>query len=112
MPTYEYVCESCDHHFDLFQSIVAEPLKRCPTCGRDDLKRLIGAGAGIIFKGSGFYETDYKRASGEPEKSEKADSESSGKDAASSGKEEKVAEKKEAKESSASKAVSTDSGNR
>lgn len=109
MPTYEYACESCDHHFEVFQSIVAEPLKRCPTCGRGDLKRLIGAGAGIIFKGSGFYETDYKKASEQPEKTEEADSESSGKDATSSGKEGKAAEKKEATKSSESKAVSTDS---
>ena len=109
MPTYEYACESCDHHFEVFQSIVAAPLKQCPTCGREDLKRLIGAGAGIIFKGSGFYETDYKKASEQPEKSEKPGSESSGKEATSSGKEGKAAKKKEATKSSESKAVSTDS---
>jgi putative FmdB family regulatory protein len=60
MPTYAYVCESCHHEFDAFQSITAKPLRACPACGRNALKRLIGTGAGIIFKGSGFYCTDYR----------------------------------------------------
>ena len=59
MPTYEYECLKCGNHFDEVQSITAEPLKTCPSCG-GPVKRLIGTGAGIIFKGSGFYETDYK----------------------------------------------------
>ena len=61
MPTYEYQCQKCGHEFDLFQSMKAEPIKRCPKC-KGKVKRLPGRGAGIIFKGSGFYETDYKRA--------------------------------------------------
>lgn len=60
MPTYEYICDSCQHHFEKFQSIKARPIRKCPECGKLSVQRLIGAGAGIIFKGSGFYETDYR----------------------------------------------------
>ena len=60
MPTYSYRCENCDHEFDEFQSITAKPLRKCPACSKLRLKRLIGTGAGIIFKGSGFYQTDYR----------------------------------------------------
>ena len=60
MPTYGYVCGSCGYEFDEFQSITAKPLRKCPECKKLALKRLIGTGAGIIFKGSGFYETDYR----------------------------------------------------
>jgi putative FmdB family regulatory protein len=60
MPTYEYLCRGCGHEFELFQQM-SEPLKRkCPECGRLKLQRLIGLGAGVIFKGGGFYETDYR----------------------------------------------------
>ena len=72
MPTYDYICESCGYAFEQFQSISAKPLRKCPKCGKRELKRLIGAGAGIIFKGSGFYQTDYRSESyKEAEKSEK-----------------------------------------
>jgi putative FmdB family regulatory protein len=63
MPTYGYACEQCGYEFDEFQSIKAKPLRKCPKCSRLSLKRLIGTGAGIIFKGSGFYETDYRSES-------------------------------------------------
>lgn len=63
MPTYEYACSSCNHQFEHFQSITAGPLRTCPSCGRKTLQRLIGAGGGIIFKGSGFYQTDYRSES-------------------------------------------------
>jgi putative FmdB family regulatory protein len=63
MPTYEYECGSCKHRLEAFQSITAAPLKKCPECGRRTLKRLISAGASVIFKGSGFYETDYRSES-------------------------------------------------
>jgi len=59
MPTYEYECTKCHHHFERFQSMKDEPVKRCPEC-RCKVKRLLGTGAGIIFKGSGFYQTDYR----------------------------------------------------
>jgi len=63
MPTYEYRCSNCEHHFETFQSITAAVLKKCPQCGKSALKRLIGTGSGIIFKGSGFYQTDYRSES-------------------------------------------------
>jgi len=62
MPTYEYECQKCGHRFEEFQSMTAKPLVRCPKC-RGKLKRLIGAGAGLLFKGSGFYSTDYRSSS-------------------------------------------------
>lgn len=60
MPTYEYACAACGHKFEEFQSIKAEPIKKCPQCKKNKVQRLISAGAGFIFKGSGFYETDYR----------------------------------------------------
>ena len=63
MPTYDYLCASCNHTFEKFESMSANPSKKCPECGKLQLKRLIGAGAGVIFKGSGFYETDYRSES-------------------------------------------------
>ena len=59
MPTYEYQCEKCGRKLEKFQSMTAPVLRKCPKCGKSSLKRLIGAGAGVIFKGSGFYQTDY-----------------------------------------------------
>lgn len=61
MPTYEYECKKCNRPFEAFQSITAKPLRKCPKCG-GKVRRLIGRGAGIIFKGSGFYQTDYRSA--------------------------------------------------
>jgi len=61
MPTYEYACPKCGHEFELFQTMSAAPLKKCPKCGKTGVKRLIGAGAGLIFKGTGFYITDYRK---------------------------------------------------
>ena len=63
MPTYDYVCEACDHAFELFQSMKDEAKRKCPECGRLKLRRLIGPGAAIMFKGSGFYQTDYRSES-------------------------------------------------
>lgn len=72
MPTYQYLCENCGYEFEQFQSITARPLNKCPQCGKSKLKRLIGTGAGVIFKGPGFYETDYRSKSyKEAEKKEK-----------------------------------------
>lgn len=62
MPTYEYQCNDCDHKFDHYQTMTSDPLTECPECN-GSLKRLFGTGSGIIFKGSGFYATDYKRSS-------------------------------------------------
>ena len=60
MPTYEYKCESCGYKFEQFQSITAKPIRKCPKCKKTSVRRLIGIGAGVIFKGSGFYATDYR----------------------------------------------------
>ena len=83
MPTYEYRCADCGFEFEKFRSMTAPSLRKCPRCGKLALKRLIGTGAGVIFKGSGFYETDYrsesyknaakKESSTGSEKSEKKD---------------------------------------
>ena len=64
MPTYEYACQKCGHHFEAFQSMTEAPLAKCPKCKKKSLKRLIGTGAGLMFKGAGFYETDYKTKKG------------------------------------------------
>jgi putative FmdB family regulatory protein len=66
MPTYEYVCPKCHHAFEAFQSMNAAPLTQCPKCRKRGLKRLIGGGAGLIFKGTGFYITDYKNKPKKP----------------------------------------------
>ena len=63
MPTYEYECQKCKHRFEQFQSIKDEPIRKCPKCKKGKTKRLFGTGAGIIFKGSGFYQTDYRSKS-------------------------------------------------
>jgi len=60
MQTYEYVCDDCGHKFDELQSFSEEPLKQCPECHKNTLRRLFGSGAGFIFKGAGFYQTDYR----------------------------------------------------
>ena len=90
MPTYDYRCQACGHEFEMFQQMSEGPARKCPGCGKLKLRRLMGAGGGIIFKGSGFYETDYKRKSGSngtagtkpapAESSSSGKSDSSGKD--------------------------------
>ena len=98
MPTYEYRCSACGHKFEKFQSITAAPIKQCPACKKNKAQRLIGTGAGLIFKGSGFYITDY-RSEGykEKAKAESGTSESkTGEGAAKDSKENKPAAKSEA----------------
>ncbi|MCA9279011.1 MAG: zinc ribbon domain-containing protein [Phycisphaeraceae bacterium] len=63
MPTYDYRCNTCEHEFELFQSMKDAPKRKCPKCGKNTLERLIGTGAAVLFKGSGFYETDYRTKS-------------------------------------------------
>lgn len=82
MPTYEYRCTQCEHQFEVFQSIKDEPVKTCPRCG-GRVRRLIGGGNGLIFKGSGFYITDYGnrgKKSGGKDDSDKGGGSSSGSD--------------------------------
>lgn len=89
MPTYDYECAACNHTFELFQSITDKHIRKCPECGELKAKRLIGAGSTIIFKGSGFYQTDYR--SEEYKSRQKAEKSSS------------TGEKKDKKESKAKK---------
>src|SRR5437667_1921481 len=63
MPTYDYVCDECGHEFEAYESITAQPRTECPECTRPRLRRKIGPGAAILFKGSGFYQTDYRSES-------------------------------------------------
>jgi putative FmdB family regulatory protein len=63
MPTYEYKCDACGFEFEKFQPITAKAIKKCPKCGKSRVRRLIGTGAGLIFKGGGFYTTDYRSES-------------------------------------------------
>ena len=90
MPTYDYKCTACEIQFEKFQGITEEPLKECPDCG-EEVKRLIGAGAGLIFKGSGFYITDYRSES--YKESAKKDKPSSSEKSEKSDKKEKKTEK-------------------
>lgn len=60
MPTYDYRCKACGHTFELFQMMSAGLKRKCPQCGKLTLKRLIGTGSAVVFKGGGFYETDYR----------------------------------------------------
>jgi putative FmdB family regulatory protein len=110
MPTYDYVCDNCAHKWDLFQSIMADPDKKCPACGKKKARRVIGPGAGIIFKGSGFYQTDYRsnayqKAAAADQKSEssssKAAESSSSSDSKSDSKPAAKSESKPAKSKSA-----------
>ncbi|OAM87899.1 zinc ribbon domain-containing protein [Termitidicoccus mucosus] len=86
MPTYDYVCTKCGHEFEVFQSMKDKPLTKCPKCKKGRVKRLIGTGAGLLFKGTGFYETDYKRKSGTKEKDGAAPSTPSGEKSTGDGK--------------------------
>jgi putative FmdB family regulatory protein len=86
MPTYDYECDDCGHTFELFQSISEPVKKKCPQCGKPKLRRLFGTGAAVVFKGSGFYQTDYRSESykkgaekDKPASESKADSKSEGK---------------------------------
>ena len=78
MPTYDYQCGGCQHEFEHFQSISSAVLRKCPECGAMKLKRLIGAGAAVVFKGSGFYQTDYRSESYKKRASQDSSSGSSG----------------------------------
>ena len=97
MPTYDYICDNCQHKFEKFQSIKARPIRKCPECGKLKVQRLIGAGAGIIFKGSGFYQTDYRsegyKKAAESEKKNSADKDTTKKKTETKAKDSKTSEK-------------------
>jgi putative FmdB family regulatory protein len=90
MPTYDYECDACGHEFELFQSISDAVKKKCPECGKPKLRRLFGTGAAVLFKGSGFYQTDYrsdsyKKAAEKDKPAGEAKSKSKSKSASSDG---------------------------
>lgn len=93
MPTYDYVCDACEHAFELFQSIKDDAKKQCPACGKKKLRRLIGPGAAIVFRGSGFYTTDYRSESYKKAAAADKPASSSEKSGKSGGKKEKSATK-------------------
>ena len=101
MPTYDYECDACGHRFELYQSISADPERKCPACKKLKLRRLIGTGAAVVFKGSGFYQTDYRSDS--YKKSAAADSGSSPSTEKTSG--EKASGEKSTSDKPASKPV-------
>jgi putative FmdB family regulatory protein len=87
MPTYDYICDACEHAWELFQKITDDPIKKCPQCGKKKAVRQFGTGAAIMFKGSGFYETDYRsdayKKSAEADKPKKSDSKETSSDSGS-----------------------------
>ncbi len=97
MPTYDYICEACDHEFEMFQRITEDPIEKCPECNKKKLRRLFGTGAAVVFKGSGFYQTDYRSDSYK----KAADAEKKSSDTKSDGK---------STEKSADKSTKSDSG--
>src|SRR3954465_3061347 len=109
MPTYDYACDSCSHEFEAFEPITAQPQKKCPKCKKNRLRRLFGAGAGLIFKGSGFYQTDYRsdsyKKAAEAEKP-KTDSASSSSDSSAKTESKTETVKSESKSNSSTKSES------
>jgi putative FmdB family regulatory protein len=105
MPTYDYECDACNHRFELYQSISADPERRCPKCKKLKLRRLIGTGAAVVFKGSGFYQTDYRSDS--YKKSAAAESKSSGEGSSSESKSSADSSTSNKPESSTSKSESS-----
>jgi putative FmdB family regulatory protein len=100
MPTYDYECDACGHKFELFQSIKDNPERKCPKCKKLKLRRLFGTGAAIVFKGSGFYQTDYrsdnykKQASADQSSSSESKSSDSGSSSSGESKSEAKSESK------------------
>lgn len=102
MPTYEYECGKCDHTFEVFQSMTDKPIRVCPECKGRKVRRLIGTGAAIIFKGSGFYQTDYRsNAYNEAKKKDTESAKGSSGEAKSESKSESKSPPKESKAKSA-----------
>ena len=103
MPTYEYACAECGHEFEAFQSITAKPIRKCPECGKRKVERLISGGAGLLFKGSGFYITDY-RSDGYKEAAKKDTESSSSKSESKKSDSKKSSKKTESKKSNSTTA--------
>lgn len=112
MPTYDYECDACEHKFELFQGISEPVKKKCPECGKPKLRRLFGTGAALLFKGSGFYKTDYRSESYKTSAaadSKSSESSSSGGDNKSSGGGKEPAAKSSEKKSASGGAKSSKS---
>ncbi len=109
MPTYEYKCSACGHAFERFHAMSAVPVKRCPECGKAKVKRLMGTGAGLIFKGSGFYITDY-RDSGYKEQAKADAAPAAGSDGKSEGKSDTKSDAKPAAKAESKPADSKSAG--
>lgn len=111
MPTYEYKCDACGHAFERFQSITSGPVRKCPECGKNKVKRLISTGAGFVFKGSGFYITDYRDESYKTAaKSESGSSSDGGNESGGSSSEGKSDAKPDAKPAASSGTETKSSG--
>ena len=113
MPTYDYQCQACGHSWELFQSMNDNPVKSCPKCKKRKAKRLLGVGAGLIFKGTGFYETDYINKSGGEKKEGSSDSDSGSSDSSKSsdsGKSSESSKSSDSKSSSTKKESKKSSG--
>ena len=111
MPTYEYECQACGEVHEIFHGITAEGPSECPSCGKGELKKLVSAGAGFIFKGSGFYTTDYRsKEYKDRAKKDKKDKGDSGGDAKSESKSGSESEKKSEKKSDSKSGSSSGSG--
>jgi putative FmdB family regulatory protein len=110
MPTYDYECKACHHRWEMFQSIKADPEKKCPKCGKRQAQRVIGSGSGIIFKGSGFYQTDYRSSAYKKEAAadKKAAEGANSKSDSSSAKSETKTESKSESKTSGSKPTAKD----
>jgi putative FmdB family regulatory protein len=106
MPTYDYECDACSHHWELFQKITDDPVKKCPQCGKKKAVRQFGTGAAIMFKGSGFYETDYRSES--YKKSAEADKPKNSESTDSGGKSESGASSESKSDSSATTSTKSD----
>ena len=109
MPTYDYACDACEHKWEEFHSMTAKPTKKCPKCGKLKAKRLISAGAGLIFKGSGFYLTDYrsdsyKKSAEADKKASESSSSSESKSSDSKSSDSSTKSESKSKESSSKKA--------
>lgn len=106
MPTYDYECPKCGHKFELFQKMTEAVLTHCPECNSKQIKRLIGFGSGIIFKGSGFYETDYKRKKQETTQDNKSKEENKSETSSESKKDTKPQTKSEQKKENKTESLS------